>query len=60
MFHIQNMTYRKMFKEWLEDGTHPEDRFLMTLPTSLREAYRNYYKEKINEKRMEIRKPTQR
>ena len=60
MPHTQNMTYQKLFKEWLEDGTHPEDKFLLTLPTSLRESYREYYKGKINEKGMEIGRSTQR
>ena len=48
-----------MFAEWFKEGEHPEG-MLLGVSMYLKEAYRDYYKERINEKRMEIGRPVKR
>ena len=49
-----------MFADWFKEGQHPEElNKIQGIPMSLINDYRKYYKDRINEERMEIRKPTQ-
>ena len=52
-------THLKMFAEWFKSGEHPEG-MLLGVSMYLKEAYREYYKGKINEKGMEIGRPVKR
>ena len=59
MLNTQN-THLKMFAEWFKSGEHPEELRLVGVSMYLKEAYREYYKGKINEKGMEIGRPVKR
>ena len=47
----QNDTRLKMFEEWYQEGTHPEEiRQIQGVPMSLTLSYREYYLERQNER----------
>jgi len=46
-----------MFADWFNEGLHPEE-LLLGVSMSLKEAYREYYIGRINEKRMETGRST--